>query len=180
MSEDPEKNKSTSHKAELEIKWEYYGYFQNVNDVDYELEIEKVDMNCTIENQPGIYKLKPKNHREEGNPELYVGEAQNLFKRLNDYKNAGYCPEAEREYTNRRIQGWINYLNRLENNEKGYAKIFVCTEAYILCGDEKKQKLDLQAKHNRMLIENLEISIRASDFRIQNDPCNWLRTKRKC
>ena len=45
MSEDPEKSKSeaTSYTAELEINWEYYGYFQNVTDVNYQLEIKRMN-----------------------------------------------------------------------------------------------------------------------------------------
>ena len=171
MSEDPEKSKSTSHKAELEIIWEHYGRF--VNEVEYDLRIEVMNEKCDIKKKPGIYKLEPKNRREEGKPELYVGEAQNLFKRLNDYPKAGYKPNAKTEYTNRRIQGWIHLLNNFKNSENGYTEIFVCTEAFILCGNVEKQKLDLETKHNRLLIENLEISISAEKFRLQNDRKNW-------
>jgi hypothetical protein len=182
MSEDPEKSKSTSHKAELEIIWEHYGRF--VNEVEYDLRIEVMNEKCDIKKKPGIYKLEPKNRREEGKPELYVGEAQNLLKRLNDYKNAGYNPKADREYTNRRIQGWIHCLNSLENSIKGFTEIFVCTEAPYLCQDGKKLQLDLggetNGKYNRELIEHMEIAIRANDFCIQNDPCNWERNKGKC
>ena len=176
MSEYLAEGKSTSHKAELEIKWEHYGRF--VNEVDYDLRIEVMNENCDIKKKPGIYKLEPKNRREEGKPELYVGEAQNLFKRLNDYKNAGYNPSAKTEYTNRRIQGWIHLLNRLESSEKGYTEIFVCTEAFILCGDEEKQKLDLETKHNRVLIENLEISITPENFKLQNLSENWAKNQK--
>ena len=180
MSEDPEKSKSeaTSYTAELEITWEYYGYFQNVTDVDYQLEIKRVNEKCDIKKKPGIYKLDPKNRREEGKPELYVGEAQNLFKRLNDYPKAGYNPFAKTEYTNRRIQGWIHLLNSSESSEKGYTDIFVCTEAFILCGDGEKQKLDLETKHNRVLIENLEISITPDNFKLQNLSENWAKNQK--
>ena len=186
MSEDPEKSKSraTSHTAELEINWEYYGYFQNVTDVNYQLEIKRMNEKCDITKKPGIYKLEPKNHREEVKPELYVGEAQNLFKRLNDYKNAGYDPEADKEYTNRRIQGWMHCLNSLENSVKGYTEIWVCTEAPYLCQDGEKLRLDLggefNGKYNRELIEHIEIANSSNKFLIQNDPCNWERNKGKC
>lgn len=170
MSEDREPE-AMSYTAELEITWVDYGYFKNANDGSKWLEIKQENMSCIIKDQPGIYRLKPNNHREKENPGLYVGEAQSLAKRLNDYKNAGYDPGAEKEYTNRRIQGWMHNLNKLK--DEGVVEISVCTEAYILYGDEKKQKLDLNSKHNRILIENLEISIRAKDFRIQNFRCNW-------
>ena len=176
MSEYLAEGKSTSHEAELEIKWEHYGRF--VNEVKYNLRIEVMNEKCDIKKKPGIYKLEPKNRREEGKPELYVGEAQNLFKRLNDYKNAGYYPEADKEYTNRRIQGWIHLLNSSESSEKGYTDIFVCTEAFILCGDGEKQKLDLETKHNRVLIENLEISITPDNFKLQNLSENWAKNQK--
>ena len=185
MSDDPEKGKSVSasYTAELEITWEYYGRFVN-DDVEYKLNIEDVNTKCVITSRPGIYKLKPKNHREEGKPELYIGEAQNLFKRLSDYKNAGYYPDADKEYTNRRIQGWMHDLNSLENSAKGYTEIFVCTEAPYLCQDGKELQLDLggktNGKYNRELIEHIEIAIRSNDFCIQNDPCNWKKNKEKC
>ena len=185
MLEDPADNKSvaTLHTAELEIKWEHYGNFVN-DDVKYKLKIEDVNTKCDITSKPGIYKLKPKNHREKKKTELYVGEAQNLFKRLSDYKNAGYYPDADKEYTNRRIQGWMHDLNSLENSVKRYTEIFVCTEAPYLCQDGKKLQLDLggetNGKYNRELIEHMEIAIRANDFCIQNDPCNWERNKGKC
>jgi peroxiredoxin family protein len=180
MSEDRLENKpvATLHKAELEITWVDYGYFKNSKDVEYLLEIKQENMSCIIKDQPGIYRLKPNNHREKDNPGLYVGEAQSLAKRLNDYKNAGYYPGAKKEYTNRRIQGWMHNLNKLK--DEGVVKISVCTEAYILYGDEKKQKLDLNSKHNRILIENLEISISAKDFRIQNFRCNWKSNEETC
>jgi hypothetical protein len=180
MSEDPEKSKSeaTSYTAELEINWEYYGYFQNVTDVNYQLEIKRMNEKCDITKKPGIYKLEPKNHREEGKPELYIGEAQNLFKRLNDYPKAGYKPNAKTEYTNRRIQGWIHLLNNFKNSENGYTEIFVCTEAFILCGNGEKQKLDLETKHNRVLIENLEISITPDNFKLQNLSENWAKNQK--
>ena len=176
MSEYLVEGKSISHKAELEIKWEHYGRF--VNEVEYNLRIEVMNEKCDIKKKPGIYKLEPKNRREEGKPELYVGEAQNLFKRLNDYPKAGYNPRAKTEYTNRRIQGWIHLLNRLEKSEKGYTEIFVCTEAFILCGDGEKQKLDLETKHNRVLIENLEISITPNNFKLQNLSENWAKNQK--
>ena len=173
MGDDIEEGKSeaTSYTTELEIKWHYYGYFKNAKDAGYLLEINQENMRCIIKDQPGIYKLEPKNHREEGKPELYIGEAQSLTKRLNDYKNAGYDPVAKKEYTNRRFQGWMHNLNELK--DEGVVKISVCTEAYILYADEKRQKLDLRTKHNRILIENLEISIRTEKFRLQNDRINW-------
>ena len=182
MSEYLAEGKSTSHKAELEIKWEHYGRF--VNEVKYNLRIEVMNEKCDIKKKPGIYKLEPKNRREEGKPELYVGEAQNLFKRLNDYKNAGYYHEADKEYTNRRIQGWMHCLNSLENSVKGYTEIWVCTEAPYLCQDGEKLRLDLggefNGKYNRELIEHIEIANSANKFRIQNDPCNWKKNQDKC
>ena len=185
MSDDPKKDKSrvTSHTAELEIKWEHYGNFVN-DDVKYKLKIEDVNTKCDITSKPGIYKLKPKNQREKRKPELYVGEAQNLLKRLNDYKNAGHYPEADKEYTNRRIQGWMHCLNSLENSVKGYTEIWVCTEAPYLCQDGEKLRLDLggetNGKYNRELIEHIEIANSANDFCIQNDPCNWKRNEGNC
>ena len=185
MIEDPADNKSvaTLHTAELEITWEYYGRFVN-DDVEYKLNIEDVNTKCDITSKPGIYKLKPKNHREKKKTELYVGEAQNLFKRLSDYKNAGYYPDADKEYTNRRIQGWMHDLNSLENSVKGYTEIWVCTEAPYLCQDGEKLRLDLggefNGKYNRELIEHIEIANSSNKFLIQNDPCNWERNKGKC
>ena len=169
MSDDIEEGNfgTTSHIAELEINWKYYGRF--VNGVEYKLKIEDVKEDVDVK-KSGIYKLIPENRLE-----IYVGEAQYIFKRLNDYTNAGYVPNAKREYTNRRIQGWMYDLNKLKN--EGGVKIFVCTEAFIRRSDETKQKLDLDQKHNRLLIENLEISITPNDFEIQNFSENWARNK---
>ena len=168
MSEDSEKSKSeaTSYTAELEINWEYYGNFVG-GDPD-KLEIEVANDKCLVK-KPGIYKLVSKDHLE-----LYVGEGQSVHKRLSDYKNARYELLKLREGTNRRIQGWM--LNLIKD-EKGPIEIWVCTEAYIRHSDETKRKLDLDQRHNRLLIENLEISITPNDFEIQNFSENWARNK---
>ena len=177
MGDDIEEGKSvsTSYKAELEIKWEYYGFFKTVNDDEYKLEIEVVNYKCLVK-KPGIYKLVSKDHLE-----LYVGEGQSVRKRLSDYKNARYELQEKNEYTNRRIQGWM--LNLIKK-EKGPIEIWVCTEAPYLCQDGKKLQLDLNGKtngtYNRELIEHIEIANNANKFRIQNDPCNWERNKEKC
>ena len=177
MSDDTEEGKSVSasYKAELEIKWEYYGFFKTVNDDEYKLEIEVVNYKCLVK-KPGIYKLVSNDHLE-----LYVGEGQSVRKRLSDYKNARYELQEKNEYTNRRIQGWM--LNLIKK-EKGPIEIWVCTEAPYLCQDGKKLQLDLNGKtngtYNRELIEHIEIANNANKFRIQNDPCNWERNKEKC
>ena len=168
MSDDPEKGKSVSasYTAELEITWEYYGRF--VNGVEYKLKIEDEKEDVDVKNS-GIYKLMPKDRSE-----LYVGEGQSIHNRLSDYKNARYELLKLREGTNRRIQGWM--LNLIKD-EKGPIEIWVCTEAYIRHSDETKRKLDLDQRHNRLLIENLEISITPNDFEIQNFSENWARNK---
>ena len=181
MSDDTEEGKSVSKfsKAVLEINWEYYGRFVNV--VEYKLKIDDVKEDVDVK-KSGIYKLIPENHPEKRKPELYIGEAQNIFKRLNNYTNAGYVLNADREYTNRRIQGWMHDLNKMKNG--GGVKIFVCTEAPYLCQDGEKLRLDLSGKtngkYNRELIEHIEIANSANKFRIQNDPCNWKKNQDKC
>jgi hypothetical protein len=162
MSDAPDKSNfgATSHIAELEIKWEHYGFFKNVNDSEYKLEIEVANDKCLVK-KPGIYKLVSKDHLE-----LYVGEGQSVHKRLSDYKNARYELQEKNEYTNRRIQGWM--LN-LINKGKGPIEIWICTEAPRLF----KKKLDLEVRFDRKLIEHLEIAIRHKNFRVQNDPKNW-------
>ena len=168
MSDDIEEGKSISKfsKAELEINWKYYARF--VNGVKYKLKIEDVKEDVDVK-KSGIYKLMPKDRSE-----LYVGEGQSVHNRLSDYKNARYELLKLREGTNRRIQGWM--LNLIKN-EKGPIEIWVCTEAYIRHSDETKQKLDLDQRHNRLLIENLEISTTPNDFEIQNFSENWARNK---
>jgi len=161
MSEDYEPE-ATSYTAELEITWEYFGNF--VRDVEHKHKLKIENKGDEIK-KPGIYKLISKDRSE-----LYVGEGRNLINRLNKYRNARHELEETKEGTDRRIQGW---MLRMIEQKKGPIEIFVCTEAYILCADEKKQKLDLITRHNRILIENLEISIRAKKFRIQNDRKNW-------
>ena len=167
------KSEATSYKAELEIKWHYYGRF--VNGVEYKLKIEDEKEDVDVKNS-GIYKLMPKDRSE-----LYVGEGQSIHNRLSDYKNARYELLKLREGTNRRIQGWM--LNLIKD-EKGPIEIWVCTEAPYLCQDGKKLQLDLGGKtngtYNRELIEHIEIANNANKFRIQNDPCNWERNKGKC
>ena len=166
MSEYLAEGKSTSHKAELEIKWEYYGRF--LNDDVYKLKIEVVNDKCLVK-KPGIYKLISNDLSE-----LYVGEGQFVHKRLSNYKNARYELHEKNEYTNRRIQGWMLHLIE---DEKGPIEIFVCTLAYIRCGDEMKE-LDLDKEYNRLMIENLEISITPNDFKIQNFSENWARNQK--
>ena len=167
------KSEATSYKAELEIKWHYYGRF--VNGVGHKLEIEDMKEDVNVKNS-GIYKLMPKDRSE-----LYVGEGQSVHERLSDYKNARYELQEKNEYTNRRIQGWM--LN-LINKGKGPIEIWVCTEAPYLCQDGKKLQLDLGGKtngtYNRELIEHIEIANSSNKFLIQNDPCNWERNKGKC
>ena len=65
----------------------------------------------------------------------------------------------------------------LIEDEKGPIEIFVCTLAYIRCGDEMKE-LDLDKEYNRLMIENLEISITPNDFKIQNFSENWARNQK--
>lgn len=168
MSEDIEKRKSeaTSYTTELEIKWHYYGCFVN-DDVEYKLKIEDVKEAVDVK-KSGIYKLMP-----EDQSELYVGQGQSIHNRLSNYKNARYELQEKNEHTDRRIQGW---MLRLINEGKGHIEIWVCTEAYIRCGDEM-QELDLHKEYNRLLIENLEISITPNDFELQNFPENWARNK---
>ena len=178
MSNNPEKSNfgTTSHIAELEINWKSYGRFVRNSDHTLEIELENEVLEIT---EPGIYKLISK-----AAAEIYVGEAKNLSKRLSNYKNAGYDPEADKEYTNRRIQGWMHCLNSLENSVKGYTEIWVCTEAPYLCQYGEKLRLDLggefNGKYNRELIEHIEIANSSNKFLIQNDPCNWERNKGKC
>lgn len=160
MSDDPEKGKSraTSHKAELEIKWEHYGNF--IREGDDKLKIEVVNIKCLVK-KPGIYKL-----RSQDKSELYVGEAQIVLERLKKYRNAHYEYHETNEHTDRRIQGWM--LNLIKK-EKGPIEIWVCTEAPCLF----KKKLDLKVRFDRELIEHLEIAIRYKNCRVQNDPKNW-------
>jgi hypothetical protein len=150
MIDDPADNKSvaTLHTAELEIKWEHFGNFVKYG--EHKLEIKVENKVCDV-NKPGIYKLISQDESA-----LYVGQGQSVLKRLSDYKNARYELLKLREGTNRRIQGW---MLRLIEDEKGPIEIFVCTLAYIRCGDEMKE-LDLHKEYNRLLIENLEISNR--------------------
>ena len=175
MSDDIEEGNfgTTSHIAELEINWKSYGRFVRNSDHTLEIELENEVLEIT---EPGIYKLISK-----AAAEIYVGEAKNLSKRLSNYKNAGYVPNARLEFTNRRVQGWMLDLIA---DEKGPVEIFVCNEAPYLCQDGKKLQLDLggktNGKYNRELIEHMEIAISSNDFCIQNDPCNWKKNKEKC
>jgi hypothetical protein len=164
MSEDREPE-ATSNTAELEIKWEHFGNFVKYG--EHKLEIKVENKVCDV-NKPGIYKLISQDESE-----LYVGQGQSIHNRLSNYKNARYELLKLREGTNRRIQGW---MLRLIKDEKGPIEIFVCTLAYIRCGDEIKE-LDLHKEYNRLLIENLEISITPNDFELQNFAENWARNK---
>jgi hypothetical protein len=175
MIEDPADNKSVSKfsKAVLEINWEYYGNF--VRDVEHKHKL-KIENEVREITEPGIYKLISK-----AAAEIYVGEAKNLSKRLSNYKNAGYVPNARLEFTNRRVQGWMLDLIA---DEKGPIEIFVLTESTHLSKDGEKLNLDLKSeingKYNRELIEHIEIANSANKFRIQNDPCNWKKNQDKC
>ena len=173
MSEDLAEGKSTSHKAELEINWEYYGDF--VRDVEHKHKL-KIENEGDEIKKPGIYKLISGDRSE-----LYVGQGKNLHDRLREYRNAGFNPDNKKEKTNRRIQGW---MVRLINENKGPIEIRVCTEALFLSQDGEKLRLDLGGEFNgkyiRELIEHIEIANSSNKFLIQNDPCNWERNKGKC
>jgi len=97
---------------------------------------------------PGAYLISAVDRNE-----AYVGEGQNLRRRLADYVNAGWMPN-RKAATNRRIQGWI-----IECLTSGSAvELSVCVEAEILEPDGTIRRLDLSHPYHRYLLEGLTIA----------------------
>ena len=89
------------------------------------------------------------NGAPRGLGQIYVGEGQNLLKRLKNYENAGYKPDKFAR-TNRRVQGWI--FNCVEQGHS--VRLLICTSAKINQVDEIARSLPLEDKHSRTLIES--------------------------
>ena len=111
-------------------------------------ETSKIQMPLDIPEKPGIYRIciKGINPSEFG---AYVGEGQDIQKRLKNYENAGWNPE-RLAYTNRMVQGWLVEALRMDAT----VELWHCTEAYFQVTGELQNSLDLNKKHNRVLIEN--------------------------
>lgn len=91
--------------------------------------------------RPGIYRFRIE-HRE-GSVSFYVGETDNLFRRMGHYRNAGPSQQ-----TNVRLNELL--IHALQNG--GRAVVEIVTAA--LCGGES---LDFGLKWPRRLIENMAV-----------------------
>ncbi len=112
-------------------------------------ETSKLKMPLDIPQKPGIYRIiiKGPNPSEFG---VYVGEGQNVQKRLGNYENAGWKP-GRLVFTNRMVQGWL-----VEAIQMGAtAELWICTDAYFQVNGELQSSLELSKRFNRVLIENL-------------------------
>jgi hypothetical protein len=108
----------------------------------------KLQMPIDIPKKPGIYRLviEGQNSFEH---DIYVGEGEDVHKRLKDYENAGWMP-GRLAYTNRRVQGWL-----VESIRAGASiEVQHCTLASIQVNGSLRKDLGLDQRYNRMLIEN--------------------------
>ena len=111
-------------------------------------ETSKLLMPPDIPNKPGIYRFGIKDPNPSGF-DMYVGEGQNIQKRLKDYENAGWTLKGL-AYTNRMVQGWL--VEAIQMNAT--VELWHCTDAYFQVSGGLHNPLDLNKKYNRILIEN--------------------------
>lgn len=88
---------------------------------------------------PGVYRI-------DLGGRLYIGEADRLQRRFQNYRTPGGDAATLRPNTNRRV-------NRAIVAAGGEAKVSVCTEAEITV-DGQRSKLDFRGKTARLLVEN--------------------------
>lgn len=91
---------------------------------------------------------------------FYVGETQDLKKRLDQYANAGMVERPLKEYTNRSVQRKI--YETLKRGEQ--VMLRYCTSAQIRFNDGGLFDLDFEKKYHRTLVESLMVSIQSSSL----------------
>ncbi len=92
--------------------------------------------------------------------EFYVGETQDLKKRVDQYANAGMVERPLKEYTNRSVQRKI--YETLKRGEQ--VMLRYCTSAQIRCDDGSFIVLDFEKKYHRILVEGLTVSTQPSSL----------------
>ena len=110
-----------------------------------------------IPTEAGVYYFHTDN-------EYYVGETNNLRKRMNQYANAGMVENPVKEYTNRSIQRKIN--DALKENKS--VMLSYCISAVILRNGETFKQLDFKEKYHRTLVESLMASTQPDDQKSWN------------
>ena len=85
---------------------------------------------------------------------VYVGESNDLARRLNrDYAHAGWEP-GRNVRTNRRVQKWI-YETLISRDST--VEVATCTEAFIVDSNRREHPIDLTDKYNRIMLEGLTL-----------------------
>jgi hypothetical protein len=141
---------------QIMTSWRHIGDFE-LQGSEYQLKVPS-----GIPSLPGVYQIIALDPPDSMN-QIYVGEGQNLLRRLNNYRNAGYEP-LRLAATNRRVQGWI--YEGISNNKCDF-EIHICTEGIATDSNGLKINLDFSLKHSRMLVENL-VRTTKSNLRFEN------------
>ncbi len=98
-----------------------------------------------VDKAPGIYRIR-------SGTSSYVGETTNFYRRFGGFRRPGGSENTKTPRTNRRIQQWL--IKELEQGNEPL--IEVCVDALLLA-DGSQTAMDLLAKDQRLLIENLLI-----------------------
>jgi hypothetical protein len=106
---------------------------------------------------PGVYAL------DLGDKRMYVGEADQLQRRFQQYRTPGGSPDTLRPNTNRRVNRAI--ASRLSVGEVG---VSVCKTADIIHLG-RRSALDLRSKTSRLLVESAAVTAaRLDGFVLEN------------
>lgn len=106
---------------------------------------------------PGIYQF------DFGEGSLYIGEADRLQRRLQNYRTPGGDPETLKPRTNRRVHRAI--VARLNVGTVG---VSVCTQASISIDGDRLQ-LNLAGKTERLMVESAAtIAAQRAGYRLEN------------
>ena len=145
---------------QLRSQYQIAAYWSLVGSVTLSVDIKNgLTFNGSIPACPGVYKLCVQKTLC-----AYIGEGQNLLKRINNYANAGWIEKATKEFTNRRIQGWL--LQELRDGNS--AEIYICTEAFISKSGCNEKQLPFDNKYNRLIVESLAINDLQDDWTLKN------------
>ncbi len=148
-------SKVSEDHYEIECRWIDFGFIERKGE-GYKLKLPE-----GLPNEPGVYQIVA-DDAPEGLNQIYVGEGNSLFRRLGNYKNAGYRP-GRKARTNRRVQGWI-----FDCIEQGHSvRLLMSTSAKINQVGENSKIMPIKEEHCRTLVESF-VRARKSNLRFEN------------